>query len=436
MRPETTSEDWLRVVEDCAGSPSTAIIIGPPASGKSTFVKRLLNRHLTGQGKSARPVPAVCLLDLDHAQPEYTTQGQISLTVVRSLNLGPAFTHPASSPSPSGSRGNETVRSHAVPTNLANYTAYYSACAEDLFLAYKTLRSQDPLLPLIINTSGSLHSSDFDVLTDLILRFKTHYVVHLGDMQATDTEHATKLHVVQAVVSQYRGTLHGITAHFPTSTPMRSDTELRAMHSQSYFHLKHPPTSKMRTSIWSYQPLSHLIPWEFCYAETPERTQDFVGFAIYSEPIEPASLAQSLNGSIVHIVESTSSRIPSPHTALTRTDKYRIPYFEKSRCTGMVEPLDPKTSRLLCTALVRGFDPEKHIVQVLVPMIHESLLYNLTPERTVFVGGCCDVPDWAYLENAYAENEKAVNAAWVENMGVVEAMGYLNTVRRVRKFQT
>jgi polynucleotide 5'-hydroxyl-kinase GRC3/NOL9 len=93
--------------------------------------------------------------------------------------------------------------------------------------------------------------------------------------------------------------------------------------------------------------------------------------------------------------------------------------------------------------MIRGFNPEKKIVEVLVPKTHEPLLYNLSPERTIIVGGCCDVPEWAFLEDAYAQ-ERGVKPAttvdnmpvWVEKADLVDDMGYLSTVRRVRKFQT
>ena len=113
----------------------------------------------------------------------------------------------------------------------------------------------------------------------------------------------------------------------------------------------------------------------------------------------------------------------------------------------MVEPLDPRTTKLVCTAMIRGFDPEKRIVQVLVPKTHESMLYNLAPERTILVGGCWEMPEWAYMEDAWAEESAEANNTstsqalggaplWVERENVVDDMGYLNTVRRVRKFQT
>jgi polynucleotide 5'-hydroxyl-kinase GRC3/NOL9 len=441
LSPESTPEDWLRAIEDCASSVSITTVVGSPHSGKSTFSRRLVNRHLTGQGKSAKPASAVCYLDLDHSKPEYTPHGQISLVTVKDLNLGPSFTHPSTLP---GSQGPETIRAHAIPSHLANYKEYYRSCAEDLFLTYKSLQSRSSApLPLIINTPAHLYTSDFDILIDLLARCKPHHIIHLSDTAAIDSETATKPHTLQTTSAHYRSTVHELTAQFPTTTPLRSEAELRAMHMQSYFHLKsrqvtYSPTVAMTT--WNSQPVSHLAPWEFQYRETPSRTQDFAGFISYAEPVEPSSLFDALNGSVVQIIESTSSAIPSPYTALPRTSKHQIPYFAKDERTGMVEPLNPKTTRFVCTALVRGFDVQRGVVQVLVPRTHEEVLYNVVPERTVMVGGCCEMPEWAYVEDAYAAVGQIPggrkDAPWVEEKSIMEEMGYLNTVRRVRKFQS
>jgi polynucleotide 5'-hydroxyl-kinase GRC3/NOL9 len=379
----------------------------------------------------------VYYLDLDPEKPEYTPHGQISLVIVRTLNLGPNFTHFATSSSSLDTSANRVVRSHCMPTNLVNHRDYYRACAEDLFLAFKALQSHDKPLPLVINTSGTLYSSDFELLTGLLARFKPHHAVHLSDTQAIDTAQAAKLDSLQTVVSQYRGTTYEIAAQSAASPGMRTDAEMRAMHMQSYFHLAKASKTNS-TTTWNSTPVSKSVPWEFCFEESDERSQDFVGFAMYSEPVEPASLVQALNGTIVHIIESTSSAIPAPYSSLPRTNKYHVPYFARSDRTGMVEPLDAKTSKLVCTALVRGFDPERRVVQVLVPKSHEALLHGLSPERTVLVGGCCEPPEWAYLEDANAVSAYTETSPipWVEESARMDDMGYLNTVRRVRKFQT
>ncbi|KAL1800176.1 hypothetical protein ACET3X_000518 [Alternaria dauci] len=445
LRPEMTPEDWLRAIEDCASNPSITAVTGLPSSGKSTFARRLVNRSLTGLGKTAASVPAVCWMDLDPQKQEYVPGGQVSLVVVRDLNLGPSFTHPSVIPDQREATRNEVIRAHPVPTNFANYADYYHSCVEDLFLAYRNLSSRDPSLPLVIDTPSFLYSSHFDLLNKLLARIKPHHVIHLSDTRAIDTETAARLHLLQTSASQYHGTVYEVTAQQPQSVPIRSENELSAMQMQSYFHLKSSSTSPGQPQVlsWTPDPLSQLVPWEFCYKETAEREQDVVAFAMYSEPVEPSSLLHALNGSIVQIIQSTSSAVPSSHGSLPRTRKFGIPYLPESERTGMVEPLDPRTTRLVCTALIRGFNPEKKVVEVLVPNTHEPLLYNLSPERTIFVGGCGDVPDWVFLEDAYAQGEATKTAKtiddmplWVEKEGLVDDMGYLSTIRRVRKFQT
>ncbi|KAL1601784.1 Polynucleotide 5'-hydroxyl-kinase grc3 [Paraconiothyrium brasiliense] len=141
--PELTPEDWLRTIDDISATASATFLVGSSICGKSTFAKRLLNRYVTGFGKTTKPFPAVCYLDLDPSSPEYTTHGQISLTIVRELNLGPGFTHPAAV---NHINGNETIAAHAIPHHdLTNYEAYFSTCAEHLFQTYQNLRLDDPL---------------------------------------------------------------------------------------------------------------------------------------------------------------------------------------------------------------------------------------------------------------------------------------------------
>jgi len=433
LRPEVTPEDWLRAIEDCTSTPSITIVTGSSSSGKSTYARRLVNRSLTGLGKIAPSVPAVCYMDLDPKKQEHAPGGQISLVVVRELNLGPSFTHPSVIPGLQEAT-TEMIRAHPIPQNFANYAEYYQSCVEDLFLAYKNLHSRDVSLPLVIDTPAFLYTLEFEILSKLLTRLKPHNIVLFHDPRAIDTETATRMHLLQTIASQYHSTVHAITAQRPLFVPLRTEYELYAMQMQSYFHLKSSSMSvdQPQTLSWTPEPLSHLIPWEFCYEDTAERSQDLAAFTMYSEPVEPSSLLHALNGSIVQIIQSTSSAVS---TSLPRTRKHGIPYLAESERTGLMEPLDPRTTKLVCTGLIRGFNPDRRIVQVLVPKTHEALLYNLSPDRTVFVGGCSDLPEWAFLEDAYAK-EATGPPLWVEKEDVIDNMGYMSTVRRVRRFQT
>ncbi|KAH7401536.1 hypothetical protein BKA66DRAFT_450845 [Pyrenochaeta sp. MPI-SDFR-AT-0127] len=447
LSPEVTHEDWSRAIENCTSSPSVTMVTGSTSSGKSTFARKLMNRYLTGLGKTARPVPAVFYLDLDPTRQEYAPSGQISLLLLRDLNLGPNYTHPATLPDIESGKGNETIRAHPIPLNLAKYMEYYHSCVNDLILAYRDMYSRDTAIPLIIDAYSSLYDSNFELLNKVLARIKPHNIVHLGGAQVINTESATKLHSLQTTSLQYRSTLHELSAQPPLTTPLRTKSELRAMQMQSFFHLKtsNDKPREQENLAWASEPLSHLMPWEFCYQDTNDRVQDIVGFVVYDEPVEPASLIHGLNGSILHVVESTSFIISAPRTNFARSTKSLIPYLPKSKSSGMVEALDPRTSKLVCTAMVRGFDLERKVIQMLVPKTHDKLLYNLSPERTVLVSGCCDMPEWLYLEDVCGrgemksctqEKDSTVKFPWVEEKRVAEDMGYLNTTRRVRKFQT
>lgn len=420
------------------------LVTGPPESGKSTFLRRLANRYLTGMGRTKPAVPAVCYLDLDPSKPGYSPTGQISLVVVRELNLGPAFTHPATSPHPALEQ-DETVRSHAIPMNLTNYQEYYRECIEDLYLAYKNLFSRDSALPLLINTPAILYTSHFPILEQLLARIKPQNIVHVGETRAIDTHTAERLHTLSTICKKHWAVLHEITLQTPSLPLLRSDKDLRDMTTQSYFHLS-TPTSGLNAS-WSPSPLSALPPWEFHYRATATHAQDLVGILTLGEPIPPSSLLHYLSGSVVYIVQTSSAQLPTPYTALPRSPKSQIPYFPADRQLGFTRPLDPRSSRVVCAALVRGIDPERGVLQVLVPPALEELMSGLVAERTVLVAGCVETPEWAYVEDAYLGaweeeiGERKVGSGgelgvWVEREEVVDGMGYLNTVRRVRKFIT
>jgi polynucleotide 5'-hydroxyl-kinase GRC3/NOL9 len=209
------------------------------------------------------------------------------------------------------------------------------------------------------------------------------------------------------------------------------------MHTQSSFHLSSlKPTTGAK---WSQTPLHTNSPWQFAYQATPTHSQDFTGFLMLSEPLPPSQLATALNGSLVHIVETSDPSVQARFNELPRTSKWQLPYFAPDDAIHMSLPLDPAFSRLVCTALIHSFDPAARLVNILVPKTHEGVLSTLEAESTVLVAGCCDAPEWAYVEGVnHSHQQQLIDeekmAPWVEDSGVMDGMGYLNVVRRVRKF--
>ncbi|KAK3076330.1 hypothetical protein LTS18_013307, partial [Coniosporium uncinatum] len=84
---------WNKPIDELVSSsnPPIVLVCGPKSSGKSTFCRILSNRLLSGgQGNSYK---AIWHLDLDSAVPEYTLPGQISISEITGMNLGPPYTH-------------------------------------------------------------------------------------------------------------------------------------------------------------------------------------------------------------------------------------------------------------------------------------------------------------------------------------------------------
>ena len=449
--PEHAPEDWLRAIDDISATASVTLVVGPGASGKTTFAKRLLNRYLTGFGKTAKPVPAVCYMDLDYNNPEYTPHGQISLSILREPNFGPAFTHPIV-PS-KRSRRNETIAAHVLPiSGLINYENYFDSCVEDLFRTYQNMRFDGPPPPLICNTSGELYAMHFEIIEKLIKRTKPNFVVHLDVKSSIDEDTAAKLDSLQVLSKKTHSNFRELTGQSPGIIQTRTPRELRAMQMQSYFHLAGRSFSSHLT--FNPSPLTTLAPWEFCYKESSTHEQAFIGILPLHEFLDASHLLTTLNGALVHIVTTSDPTVASQYNQLPRTPESQVPYFPIDTETGTVPPLRPENTTYVCTALVCRIDASGQILQVLVPKSHEHLLYDLEPEQTVFVAGCCDTPEWAYVEDVYqrvaqrrrdlGERARFVSdevlmedvelPPWVARKNVIDGLRYLNAVRRVRKF--
>ncbi|KAK7193195.1 hypothetical protein PSPO01_00989 [Paraphaeosphaeria sporulosa] len=447
--PEHAPEDWLRSIDDISTAASTTFIVGSPTCGKSTFAKRLLNRYLTGFGKTAKSVPAVCYLDLDPSSPEYTPHGQISLTLVRELNLGPAFTHPTTTRG--RTNNNSTIAAHVLPhQDLTNYEDHFTACASHLVQTYRSLRLAGPSPPLIINTSGSLYTAHFPLFTTLLNVTKPSHIVHLYAKPSISAATAENLHTLTLLAQKTSATLHELSAQAPILPQPRTPAELRAMHMTSYFHhLSLSPSSSQ--PIYTPSPLTTLTPWTLSYTPSQTRTQDILALLpLYEQEVPASTLLTASNGCILHIVRTTSPPAVPPR----RTPKSKIPYYEHDAETHLPPLLSPDATETICTALLVGVDPRAGELHILVPAPFEDLLPSLDAETTVLVAGCADTPEWAYVEGAYADvsrrrrelgsraqfaglevlGEGVERGPWVERGAVVEGMGYTGAVRRVRRF--
>jgi polynucleotide 5'-hydroxyl-kinase GRC3/NOL9 len=441
-----------------AGESPAIVISGAKLSGKNRFANFLMN-----QMSIMKKGVATFYLDLDVEKPEYTPQGQISLVRVRKLNMGPPYTHPI--PIPGDENDNEIVWSHPMPLKgAAEYAEYYRSCIVDLIGRYNAIRSVHPKIALVINTPA------FDIANGALSFLDT-----IGDINPTRLlylgapirrKDACSISRIDRYCRK-RGIYFETRAQDIKAVPLRSDNTLKELHMLSYFHCQGiEAASGERT--YNTAPLSCMNPWQVYYGTS--KPLDFIGVLVLGDWPGPDTITTILNGALVTIVETTDPATQALYDTLPRTPEdlsirahygpdsnipalmAGIPYFPPS--ASVVAPLDPANTRVVCNALIRGFDIDEQCLQILIPPSHDRLLMELDRRKTVLVAGCCEHPGWAYTEDPYVDYKENVHREdteirggawregkdgvrlppWVADAGEVEEWGKMNMVRRTRKF--
>lgn len=375
------------------------MVVGPKHAGKSTFSRLLMNTLLTAPKAVARPT--AFWLDLDPGQPEFSPSGQVTLVQWREPCFAPSYTHPATDSQIPW----RTIRSHTLTAiTPKDDPDHYVACSLDLITHYLRLQTDFPQAPLVINCSGWVVGSAITAMNTLIQQSPLSDLVL---MQPVEPETVDLLG--NAIPSATVWTMPML----PKRAQPRTSAELRAMQTMSYFHITQPMDGRVN---WTSQPLSRMSPWKAKYTG---RNVAFMAIMSYGEGINPEFLSTILNGMTVAIVvieshaafsqpesgndarSSDSYQYSSPRTvqqSIRRTSR-GLPYIGPD-ATGLVRPLDPRYSRCIGLALVRGIDVRNQELQLVTP-IPSSTIRTLEGSKTVLVRGKFDCPDWAFLEDIH-----------------------------------
>lgn len=364
------------------------LVCGPKSSGKSTFSRIVTNRLLTDRGGTKKRVwPGVAVLDIDPGQPEFGPPGIISLVKLDKPNLSPPFCHPKVG------RDN-VIRSHTVASiTPASNIEQYKSCVLDLFSHY---RSTCPKQPLVINTPGWIQGSGLVLLQELVAGIRPTEILYMSEEGPEDTVEGLKS-AGQAISFT---TLPSQSSDFTSRTALH----LRHMQTMSYLHLDEQDDSSNKHAdlTWNPAPLAHSPPWLVSYNNANKEEEDtgLLGIVCYGYQPEPDLLAEAINGTLLAIVHvedaskafhnSNSNRLLQDHLLVEQTPE-QIPYI---RTFG---PLDPRYSRCLGLALVRGVDSASHHLALSTPLSAEEL----NGKKIVLVSGKFDPPTWAYTEDHY-----------------------------------
>jgi polynucleotide 5'-hydroxyl-kinase GRC3/NOL9 len=374
---------------------------------------------------------SIAVLDLDPGQPEFSPPGLVSLVQVAKPNLSPSFCHPGPE------QGIDVIRSHAIASvSPAVDPEQYVDCALELFSCYQTKLAIKA--PLIVNTPGWILGTGLEILMQLIKKMKPTEVIYMSQEGPEETVDGLKL----ACQDTPLVTLPSQASDYTSRTALH----FREMQAMSYFHSVTTPQQTDRR--WDPSPLTAQAPWRVRFKRP---SPGFIGLLCYDYQPAPNLIAEVINGMMVALVvienkaawkdllveepgsgEGEDSESGDDFMALDSpggdmsTDGKPIPRPEVLRTPEDLpyipnlsgQTLDPKHSRLLGLALIRGIDVSRGELQILTP-IPEDSLEEVARSRAdlVLVVGKFDTPSWAYTEDFYRRTSNNSN---VEVAGPVE----------------
>ncbi|CAK7266284.1 Polynucleotide 5'-hydroxyl-kinase grc3 [Sporothrix epigloea] len=441
-RDLTAPPEWNKLVSELAsptqrnaktGQP-VLFVCGPKSSGKSTFSRLLVNRLLTKDASNARKwhVPSVAVLDIDPGQPEFGTPGSLSLVQVRETSFSPPLCRPYVSDNEMN--GNKLIRSHELASvSPATDPDHYIESVLDLYFLYR--RDLRNSVPLVVNTPGWIQGTGLEILVELVSKMRPLQVIYMSQEGPEDT--------VRGLKSAYQNVPFVELPSQPGDLKVRTAAHLRMMQTMSYFHLDMFPAATPKSTSprteqkkpylsWQNTPVSAIRPWAVPYVGTHS---GILGVICYDSQLPANLIADAINGTVVSIVAIENLKAfrmernfmgeSSAEMYLDAVDQgatnqvtesemvpLRLPPFVRSPegiplfLNADDKKLDPRYSRKLGVALVRGIDSKSKELHLLTPLPADEVLDEMIRQDClgiVLVCGKFDLPTWAYTEDLFSQ---------------------------------
>ncbi|KAI5475995.1 AAA family ATPase Grc3 [Pseudohyphozyma bogoriensis] len=419
-KEEEETEDSEDEFEGQQGSERMVVMVeGPKHVGKSTFAKLVLNKLLSRYER-------VAYLDTDLGQPEFTTPGSVSLSVVDSPVLGPSFTH-LSLPVASHFLGSTSPASDpssylsAISALLSTYAleVEYPLIDEPAPSRFRRVPSQPSSkirdrVPLVINTQGWVKGLGADLLLKLKEEARPN-ILFSFDLEDGDDGMGRPAEP---------GCFHLAAAPPSPLDSKWSAADLRTLGLISYFHstfdVSSPssptPTKNVFPSGWDYS--TPLV------GKTPFAVEWSGGRSISSVHIIESDIAYEqvlhvLNGSVVALVRDFAFNPDE-----TPTHPVALPYWPYATTPS------PSTSRTLGLGVIHSIDPSTRTLNILTPVSASEL-----GDPVALVKGAIELPLSLMLDFTANEEEAEKGIAGVEwkdvpYLGVEGDVGGRRKVRR------
>ena len=408
------------------------VVCGAKGSGKSSFVKFFCNHFLTSQVGSC----GVGFLDLDPGQPEYSPPGDVSLIHLRSLNLGPSFSHP----DVYETHGDKVLRRHHFGVlSPKEYTETYIDSLQDMLDRYR--RELECLgCPLILNCCGWTKGSGLEIMLTIIERSQPTDVVLMeletgGDVAET----------LQAAAKGIDARFHTLSSGKPQNTNVaRTAAQLREMLLCSYLHMR---GSELDVPRWDARPLSRQTNLSLSFSGPEQRIRAIL---VLGEDANYDLIENLIEGTVMSLVvledefgilnsvDAWSSANPEMNASggfarnsveetlvsnegvnawdafskrrsrgkyRVLRNKYDLPYL--STGTGANPPLDPFNTCSLGQVLLKAVNKAERNFEVVTNLACRATIAQSVVLRKplILVSGKTGVPDWVYKEEQFEDKD-------------------------------
>lgn len=371
------------------------IAVGAKGTGKSTFLRYMLNKIIT----SDRAVPRVKYLDLDPGQPEFGAPGQLSLTYHTTASL---FSAAAYSPS------STILRSHWIgETSPKEDPEHYLACVDNLITTIHSHRDQSE--PILVNTPGWIKGTGLELLHAIISRLFSKFettVFTLGNVEVPG-------HSLPAQPNNGNSTDQQQKQVQPATT---SAVDLRTINLISYFHRSHSSMS----SAWQPRLTESSLRVSFSHFKV----------FIMRESLAYHDVPYAINGTLIAILSVDSEYLSQfrllPHHSLTQIDheeqQSRTPAthddeLQHSKLSVLeTTELDPHHSHSLGLGIVHGIDYLTQSIYLITPINLQSLPQG---HELVLATGSIELPSHLLINQQQQDKRKqSLQCARNESLGL------------------
>jgi len=387
-------------------TPHNILLLGGKNSGKSTFLRILLN-HMVRKADLIN-VQQVAVLDIDPGQTEFSDPGCISVTIHRKPAFGSI-----------NSLKELSQKSEMPVPDIQEFVGFTSPQVQPQSFFRKLKRLIDKLpadCPVLVNTPGWIKGFGVQIFEELTrMMHITHLVLFTNSERPENDQY-----LLEGLQYDYLIRLQGF--HLPSSvhTMKYSSSQIRNFKILSYFHYS------IHTHHYDFTPLLSESPYRIPYSSLECGTQKplaFISLLDGNSNVNAEDVDDFLVFQVVGMFTVTKSHFSDLVSSLTDSTRKNGRLIQAKglpniavECSQLLEGADMKYHGL---ALIHSIDRRSKSVNIYTPidLSHISELVTEQDEKLVFVKGGLKYPvQEIFPEAMYREGDidcSRIESGWI-----------------------